>query len=311
MDVTTRTGRTDTVDLQKLRGFYWTAHYGSISRAARRIHVSQSAVSHQLKALETELGARLHERTRRGVTLTPEGELLLGYAHDVVRCVEDLQQEFADRRGRPTGTVSLAAFRGITVYTLPDIVHRFHTLYPEVRLVVSSKSLDSEILRLTAAGDVDLGITSSWNEFADLDYLESATYEMYACTARNHPWVGQVDRLSLQDLAEHPLLLYEQGTAIRTRIDTVFSRHDIEPDVVLEAGGWRALIEYVKRGLGVGIVSGLVLAESRDPDLCLFPVSRLFGRLGYGFVMRTGHYLSSAVRAFLDVAGVSADRLPR
>jgi LysR family cys regulon transcriptional activator len=298
------------MDLQKLRGFYWTAHFGSVSDAARKIHVSQSAVSHQLKSLEAELGAKLYERTRRGIRLTPEGELLRGYARTVVQSVEDLQDEFDDLRGHPRGTVRLAAFRGITLYTLPDIVQNFHRMYPRVRLVVLSKNYDREILRLTAAGEVDLGITSSWNEFGGLEYLEYASYEMYACTARDHPWVGRRELVSLQDLAGQPLLLYERGTAIRSRIDRIFARHGVEINVTVEASGSHTLVEFVKRGLGVGIVSGLVLHNNHDPALHTIPVTELFGTLGYGFVLRSGRYHSVAVRAFLQSAGIPRDYVP-
>ena len=112
------------MDLQKLRGFYWAAQLGSLSAAARKIHLGQSAVSHQLKSLETELGAKLYERSRRGIRLTPEGLRLLEYARSVIQSVDDLQEEFAAMRGQPRGTVRLAAFRGIAAYSLPSIVLR-------------------------------------------------------------------------------------------------------------------------------------------------------------------------------------------
>jgi LysR family cyn operon transcriptional activator len=290
------------LDLQKLRGFYWTAHLGSVSSAARRTHVSQSAVSHQLRALERELGAKLYRRTRRGIALTPEGELLLNYARDVIQSLDDLRAEFDDLRGRPRGTVRLAAFRGYTLYALPDIVQRFHALHPGVRLRIASKIRDQEILRLTAAGEVDVGITASWNEFPGLEYREHASYGIYACTAPDHPWAGRDEPLSLTELAGQPLLLYEQGTAFRDRIDRIFAGHGLQPEVAVEAGGSHAILEYVKRGLGVGIVSGLVLEGRDDPGLRAIPVTVLFGALGYGFVLRAGRYHSRAVRAFLEVA---------
>ncbi len=296
------------MDLQKLRGFYWTAHYGTVSGAAEKMHISQSAVSHQLKALENELGAKLYERTRRGITLTPEGDRLLGYARTVVHSLSDLRNEFDDLRGEPRGTVRLAAFRGITIFSLPDIVQRYHAQHPNVRLVVSSEIQDGEILRLTSTGEVDLGITTSWNTFDGLEYLEFASYEMYACMSRDHPWAERRAPLTLHDLAAQPLLLYERGTAIRTRIDRHFARQDLQPEVSIEAGGSNAILEYVQRGMGVGIISGLVLDGDQDPRVHKIPVTDLFGHLGYGFVLRSGRYLPASIRAFLAVAGVGAER---
>jgi DNA-binding transcriptional LysR family regulator len=282
-----------------------------VSAAARKLHVSQSAVSHQLRSLEEELGAKLYERVHRGIRLTAAGELLLGHARTVIQSVEDLQEEFADLRGQPRGTLRLAPFRGIAVFSLPDIVQRYHARYPRVRLVVSSKSFDREILHLTEAGEVDLGITASWNEFGALEYLEYVSYEMYACMSYEHPWVGRTEALTLADLAEQNLLLYEQGTAIRAHIDRVFARRDIRPEVTVEAAGSHALVEYARRGLGVGVISGLVMEGGRDPALHTIPVTDLFGRLGYGFVLRPRHHLPAAARALLEVAGVAPERLSR
>ena len=133
---------------------------------------------------------------------------------------------------------------------------------------------------------------------------------MYACAAADHPWRGRQEALTFHDLAGQPLLLYEAGTTIRTRIDQVLARHGIEPDVTVEAGGSHALLEYVRRGLGVAIVSGLVLDRAGDPTVHAMPVSHLFGTLGYGFVLRSGRHLRLAVRAFLEVAGIPTAAIP-
>ncbi|MEN8007874.1 MAG: LysR substrate-binding domain-containing protein, partial [Candidatus Krumholzibacteriota bacterium] len=115
---------------------------------------------------------------------------------------------------------------------------------------------------------------------------------------------------TLAELAAKPLVLYEKGTAIRQRLDRVFDQESLQPQVPISVGGSQALLEFVKIGLGVGIVSGLVAGPERDPDLHVIPVSELFGRLGYGFVLPRGRYLSAAAAALLQSAGIASDRLP-
>ncbi len=297
------------MDLQKLRGFYWTARLGRVSAAAEKLHLSQSAISHQLKALEETLGAKLYERTGRGIVPTAEGERLYTHARTVLHALDDLRAEFDDLQARPRGRLRLAAFRGIAVFTLPDIVQRYHARHPEVRLVVSAVNADREILRRVADGEVDLGVCTAWNDFEGLDYLEFASYDMYACVARDHPWAARPEPPTLADLAAQPLLLYERGTAIRDRIDRRFEAAGLHPRVAIEACGANALLAYARRGLGVGLVSGLV-PEARDDDtLRTIPATDLFGALGYGFVLRTGRYRTAATRAFLEEAGVPLDSL--
>ncbi len=299
------------MELQKLRGFYWASHCLSFSEAAAKIHVSQSAISHQVKSLEDELGVKLYERSGRGIVLTPEGERLEHYARVILHSVDDLMGEFAELSGRPHGSIRIAAFRGIATYQLPAIVQRFRERHPEVRLVISSETYDTEILKMVASGEADVGLTASWNEFGDLRYFEVLSYGMYACTPQDHAWVGRADQLSLNEIAEQPLVLYERGTAIRDHIDEVFTRHGLHPDVAIEVGGSSALREYVRIGLGVSIISGLVVGGSRDEQgIHAIPVTDIFGRLGYGVVLRRGRYVSSAIQEFMRSAGIPEDQVP-
>jgi len=298
------------MDLQRLRGFYWAAQLGSVSGAAQMIHVTQSAISHQLRSLERELGTKLYERSKRGIALTPDGERLVLYARKVVHAVDDLRSDFAENRGQPHGTVRIAAFRGIATHSLPAIVKLFHDRHPHVRLAISSRAFDTAILNLIAGGEADLGITASWNEFGGMHYLEYVSYDVFACTSTDHPWAGRTEPVTLAELSREPLLMYEQGTAIRNRLDQVFDRNDLKPEVPISVGGSQALLEFVKIGLGVGIVSGLVAGREHDSDLAVIPVSHLFGNLGYGFVLPRGRFLSSAAQAFLESAGIAPEFLP-
>jgi len=274
------------------------------------IHVSQSAISHQLRSLEVELGTKLYQRSKRGIVLTPDGERLVGYARRVVHTVDDLESEFSEIQGRPHGTVRIAAFRGIATHSLPAIVNRFHQTNPHVQLDISSRAFDTGTLKQVTDGQADLGITASWNDFGELHYLEYESYDMFACTWVGHPWAERSRDLTLEDLAREPLVLYEVGTAIRERLDHVFDSHDLRPEVPISVGGSQALLEFVKIGLGVGIVSGLVAGPGRDPDLNAIPVSHLFGKLGYGFVLPHRRYLTASARALLLSAGITSDRFP-
>jgi LysR family cys regulon transcriptional activator len=298
------------LELQKLRGFYWAIRCHSLSEAAQKIHVTQSAISQQVKSLEQELGVKLYERSGRGIVPTPEGERLTSYARQILNSMDDLESEFSELRARPHGTIRIASFRGIAIYHLPWIVKRFRRQHPEVKLAVASKTYDREILRAVSDGEVDIGFTSSWNEFTDVEYFETLSYDMYVCTPLNHPWAEERHRLSLNEIAEQSLILYEQGTSIRNHIDSIFSKHGLSPDVNIEVGGFQALREYVRIGLGIAILSGLMIEESDPEVIYAIPVTDIFGKLGYGIVLRKGRYVSSAVREFMVAAGVPAQQIP-
>jgi DNA-binding transcriptional LysR family regulator len=298
------------MEIQKLRGFYWAVHCLSFSEAAQKIHVSQSAISHQVKSLEEELGVKLYERVGRGIVPTPEGERLAHYARSVLHALDDLESEFAELSGRPHGTIRTAAIRGMAMFQVPWMVKRFRQQHPEVKLVLSSSSFDSEIIRRVASGEADIGITSSWNEFDEVEYFETLSYDMYVCVPLDHEWVGRTERLSLNEIVEQPLILYEQGTSERKHIDKVFARHGLEPDVTMEVGGPVVLKEYVRIGLGITIISGLMISQSQDDVIQAMPATDIFGKLGYGVILRRGRYVSTAVREFMRAAGVADERIP-
>jgi DNA-binding transcriptional LysR family regulator len=263
-----------------------------------------------VRSLEEELGVRLYERSGRGITPTPEGERLADYARSLLNLIDDLHSEFSELAGKPHGAIRVAASRGVAMFKLPRIVQTFRQAYPDVRLTISSRVRDTDILRLVRAGEFDIGFTASWNDLSDVEYFEVLSCEMLVCTPLDHEWAGRRDRVSLNELAEQPLLLYETGSPIRDHIDRVFARHGLNPEVTIEVGGATALREYVRIGLGISITSGLVLSESKCEDVHCIPVTEIFGRLGYGIVLRKGRHVPAAVREFMRCSGVAEEIIP-
>ncbi|MGB8657314.1 MAG: LysR family transcriptional regulator [Candidatus Zixiibacteriota bacterium] len=291
------------MDLQALRGFYWAGVHSSFSKAGNVLNVGQSAVSHQVKALEEELRVKLYEREGRGIRLTPAGRMLMAYVDIVLQTLDNIESHFAELAGSPEGTVTMAAYRGIMQYKLPQVVHSFKKKNPEIRLVIVNKPLDTEILDIVAAGDADFGITSSWNDFMDLAFYEVWSYDMFLCVPGNHRLAGR-RRVSLKEIAREPLILYEPKNSIRSRIENILKENQLGCNVVIETSGATVIQEYVKIGQGVSLVSGLVTQATSDPALAYVPVTEHFGKLGYGVVLKKRKYLSLPVRKFLQELGL-------
>ncbi|MCK4547965.1 MAG: LysR family transcriptional regulator [Candidatus Eisenbacteria sp.] len=291
------------MDLQKLRGFYWSAYYQSFSAAGRKLGVGQSAISHQFKSLEEELGVKLYERAGRGIRLTAEGEILLGYASSILQKLDDLENHFRDLSGHPAGTIRLASYRSIMKYKLPEILREFKDRSPGTRLKIEHRNRDREVLSMVAAGEIDFGITSSWNEFRDTRFFEVFSFDMYLCTALSHRFARR-KRITLEEIASESLVLYERDNSIRKRIEGVFAKHGLSVDVTIETGGAEVIKEYVSAGLGISIISGLAFEQDEGANLHRIPVTEYFGKLGYGVAIRHGKYLSPVLREFLRVLGL-------
>jgi DNA-binding transcriptional LysR family regulator len=291
------------MELQALRGFYWAGVHGSFSKAGKVLNVGQSAVSHQVKALEEELRVKLYERVGRGIHLTPAGKVLMAYVDIILQTLDNVETHFAELAGSPEGTVTMAAYRGIMQYKLPQIVQSFKKKNPEIRLVILNKPLDTEILDIVSAGNADFGITSSWNDFMDVSFYEVWSYDMFLCVPGDHRLAGR-RRVSLKEITREPLILYEPENSIRKRAESIFRKNNLTYNFVIETGGATVIQEYVKIGQGISIVSGLVTQATDDPALSYIPITEHFGKLGYGVVLKKRKYLSLPVRKFLQELGL-------
>jgi LysR family cys regulon transcriptional activator len=291
------------MELQTLRAFYWAGVYCSFSKAGKTLNIGQSAISHQVKSLEEELRVKLYQREGRGISLTPEGKILMAYADIILQTMNDVETHFADLSGSPEGTVTLAAYRGIMQYKLPAIVQNFKRRNPEIRLVILQRTLDSQVLDMVSSGDIDFGITSSWNEFLDIAFFEVWTYDMFLCVPVNHRLAGR-RRVALTEIARESLILYERENSIRKRIEKVFKENNLSCNIVIETDGAAVIQEYVKVEQGISFVSGLVTEAREDPSLSYVPVTEHFGKLGYGIAIKKRKYLSLPVRKFLQEIGL-------
>lgn len=291
------------MELQTLRGFYWAGVHGSFSKAAKMLHIGQSAISHQVKSLEEELHVKLYQRAGRGISLTPQGKVLMAYADIILQTMNDIETHFADLSDSPEGTVTLAAYRGIMLYKLPAVVQNFKKKNPEIRLVILQKTLDSEVLDMVSSGDIDFGVTSSWNEFQDVAFFEVWTYDMFLCVPNNHRLAGR-RRVALTEIAREPLILYERENSIRKRIEKVLKESNLSYNIAIETDGAAVIQEYVKVEQGISFVSGLVTEAKEDPSLSYVPVTEHFGKLGYGIAIKKRKYLSLPVRKFLQEIGL-------
>jgi DNA-binding transcriptional LysR family regulator len=291
------------MELQTLRGFYWAGINGSFSKAGKVLNVGQSAVSHQVKSLEEELRVKLYEREGRGIVLTSPGKILMAYVDIILQTIDNIETHFAELAGTPEGTVTIAAYRGIMQFKLPRIVQAFKRKNPEIQLVILNRPLDTQILDMVSAGDVDFGITSSWNDFQDLSFYEVWSYDMFLCVPANHRLAGR-RTVALKEIVRDPLILYEKENSIRKKVEAVFKEHNLNYFFEIETGGSMVILEFVKIGEGTSFVSGLVTEGTEEPTLSYIPVTEHFGKLGYGVVLKKRKYLSLPVRKFLQGVGV-------
>lgn len=230
--------------------FATVAELLNISRAAEALHLSQPAVSGQLRQLQDEFGEPLYLRDGRGVRLTPVGEQLVPQARayrDAVRGVE-------------RGTLRVGASTTPASYLLPYLIAEFRPLAPGVAIQTMTGNTADVV---AALGALDLALI----EGPPGDALPPGTAvhpwredEIVAIVPASHPLAASTDRaVTLDLLAESPLVLREAGSGVRQLVERAFAKAGVPVRVALEIAGVEAVKEAVRAGMGVGFVSAMSL----------------------------------------------------
>ena len=242
---------------EQLITFATVAEHGNISHAAQALHLSQPAVSGQLKLLQEAFGEPLYQRAGRGVRLTAAGEQLLAHAE---RLRETFRQAKALReamRGLERGTLRIGASTTPASYLLPYLIADFHARHPDVLVTTSHGNTAEIVAALLDSVDIAL-IEGPPGQELPLGTQVTAWREdeIVAIVPSGHPLAGS-DQQALASLGAYPLVLRESGSGVRQIVERAFARDGVAMRVALEIAGVEGVKEAVRAGMGVGFVSAM------------------------------------------------------
>ncbi len=290
------------MELTPLRGFLAIAREGQMTRAARRLHVSQPALSAQLARLEDEVGAALFHRTRRGMELTAAGALFRRHVERALLWLDDGLDAVAALQGLDRGTLSVGGGATATTYLFPPVLRAFHDRHPGVRLYVREQG-SAAVVDGVLAGDLDLGVVTLPVDAAVADALEVtpwATDDLRLVLPPEHPMQGRAT-FAWSELHGMPLVLFEAGTAVRRVIDAALDARGVVPDIVMELRSIESIKQMVAQGIGAAFVSRFALptpSAGLVPDDGAADLARALA-----VVHRADRAPSPAARAFLGLLG--------
>ena len=286
--------------LKQLRAFCYTVKFGTLTRAAEALFLSQPSVSLQLGALEAELGTALVERRRRRVTLTPEGQILYELARPLVEGLESLDEQFAAQtRGAGRTTLDIACGNATIQYLLPAMVAAFRSRHPDVHLNLHNVT-GTDGLALLRSDEVDFAVGSMLDVPHDLSYEALHHFDPLLIAPVDHPLAAKAE-VTLEDLSPYGLILPPKRLTTYRLVDLVFQKRKVPYHVAIEVGGWEVIKQYVAMGLGISIVTGMCIGEADRERLAVRNLRSYFPQRSYGVVVRKGKVLSSAARNFIDL----------
>ncbi|MBX5452368.1 MAG: LysR family transcriptional regulator [Acidobacteriia bacterium] len=287
--------------LEQLRIFVAVAEREHVTRAAEALHLTQSAVSAAIQALERRHDTRLFDRVGRNVVLTEAGRVFLAEARAVLARAEAAELALAELAGLKRGRLLVQASQTIAAYWLPQHLVRFRQSWPGVELRVRVGNT-AAVARAVAAGEVELGFVEGSVDDTLLRTIPLTSDRLLLVAAPSHPWAGR-ESLGVQELAEAAWVMREPGSGTRSELEEALQKAGLAPaalTVVLELPANEAVRRAVELGAGVAALSEHVLADSLASGRLVRLPYALPAR-AYSVVRHRERRLSRAAQALLDL----------
>jgi DNA-binding transcriptional LysR family regulator len=289
------------LNLDHLQTFADVVELGSFSAAARRLNLTQPAVSLQIKQLESRLAVRLIERIGRRAYPTAAGRDLLAHVQQVDAAIDGALAAVADHReGR--GRLRLGTGATACIYLLPPVLRALRQEFPALEIVVGTGN-SPDILAALAANTIDVALVTLPAPGRSLQAVWTRDDEMVAIFPPGATPLPA--RITADFLAARPLVLYEAGGHARRVIDDWFLRAGVSAKPVMELGSVEAIKKLVGAGMGCAVLPQLALAERGGDKLVARPLSpRLYRKLA--LVLRRDKQLDRGLRAFVKMLATLA-----
>ena len=283
--------------LRHMKIFVTVFQQGSITGAARELHLAQPSVSLAIKELEKYYGLRLFERIGRHISPTEGSKEFYNYAIHIVSLFQEMEKKM--KNWDAVGSIRIGTSITIGTHILPALTRRFQRKYPELRLeAFISKSSDIEQHLLN--NSIDIGLIETQPEHPELTFTPFMEDTMCAIVPCHHPLAGQAE-ISLPQLAEYPFLMREHGSAGREILDAAFALKQISVRPVWESSSTQAIVRGVSEGVGVAVLPYLLVERDIEEGLVAMVSLTEPIRRNLNIIYHKSKYLTPNMLAFVEM----------
>ncbi|GGB95022.1 hypothetical protein GCM10007205_00330 [Oxalicibacterium flavum] len=280
----------------------------NLTEAAKALFTSQPGVSKAIIELEEELGIDIFSRHGKRIRgLTEPGRAVLKSVEIIMQEIDGLKRIGNEFAAHDSGSFTIATTHTQARYSLPAVVQAFTQKFPKVRLSLLQGN-PKQVADMVLMDQADLAIATE--SIANIDGLISMPcyqWEHQVVVPPEHPLLKSRS-ITLEELAEYPLITYDSAFTGRNKIDHAFSLRNIKPDILLEAIDADVIKTYVELGMGVGIIAGMAFDPERDRNLRAIPAGHLFGTNVSRLALKQGAYLRGYVFTFIELLAPTLNR---
>ena len=288
------------MDLTLMRSLLAVAEHGAITPAANALHLTQPTLSRRIQQLEEALGTSLLVRSRKGVSLTEMGRLVVQEGRVLVERWERMKDSLRAHENLEAGSVRIGGGATAVSFLLPEAIADFQRLHPAIRFVVKeagSREVEADVMdEQLELGIVTLPIHPQWAD--GLDVVPLATDHIVAVAATGHPILG-LDVVRVADLAGQSVVGFEAGSAIRQLIDGALREAGVQMNVLMELRSIPAILQMVMSTRSLAFVSRLSLVQV-DPGIEMLDVEGLGIEREMAVISKRERPLSAGSTAFLE-----------
>lgn len=284
--------------LRYIRYFLTVAEYQSFTKAAEALHISQPALSQQIKLLEENLNTQLFDRSGRTIRLTDAGKIYLEYTQRAFLALHEGKRAILDMDNLSRGSIRIAVTPTFITYFIGAVAARLNAQYPNITLNVYETS-QSKIENMLLKNEIDLGIAFDEAYSPQVAYSPLLTERLAFVVAHNHP-LAQASSINLTQLKKAQLVLLNQGFATRRQIDQHFRKIGLYLEAHMEVESIGAILEIIKQSKLATIIPEII--PRHQSNLIAIPLKELALERTAILMHRKGAWQSSAVKAFIDIA---------
>ena len=282
------------MELKQLEYFQMTSRLKNITRAAKRLSVSQPNITVAIKKLEAELGIQLFERSQKQLTLTPEGTVFLNRIELALRNIQDAVLEVNDYKQLQKGTIKIGIPSMIGAYLFPKIFSGFQKKFSHLDIYLYEKGSMS-IRQSLERDELDFGIVIISNASPSLELLPMSTNQVVACVPE-HSHLAEKEFFSWSDVNNSDVIMLKEGSFIRNTILGKFKDNNIKPNIVLESNQIETIKGLISSNVGIAFLLDFVVKDT--PHIKTLPIEKpIF--VDVGLAWKKDRYISKAAQSFI------------
>jgi len=297
------------INLNQLRVFYEAARAGSFTSAARKLCITQPAVTAQIKTFEDQCNLKLFKKKGRSLYLTDEGNTLYEYARRIFEYEKEVEDVIEEMRKLKRGILRLGTSKAYARYFMPFLISSFREAFPHIKVHLDEGS-SLDIIHSLLDLKNEVAVIAKVEENPNITFLPFKHDRLILILAPTHS-LAKKKSVSVEELVTEPMIMKEAGSGTRKRVNELFSTKGLTPNVLMETSNTEFIKQLVQRGEGISfLVEEAVAADLHEKRLATVPLAGQAPFLDVSIAYLKDQHLSHPARAFVDMLKKMATKGP-